>query len=224
MTLFFNVCCGLVRPKLLIKPSGLLWLFHFVPSCCGRPPPFSQLQGTHYLTHSLHAGWNNQNTNSHLHFQYYFSVLSLLFLVPLSISHFHSLALCLSCPLVEESSLTCPDTVWDHPLTTPVASHQMLLLSQSAGTWESGHCIIYICDVHVYHNNSLVYSLLIISYSLALFILHVFFCRTKRIFKSCSAVCFDVDSTVIREEGVDVLAAFSECGDEVAGEHSDCME
>jgi hypothetical protein len=42
--------------------------------------------------------------------------------------------------------------------------------------------------------------------------------RVKRIFKSCSAVCFDVDSTVIMEEGVDVLAAFAECGDEVAGE------
>lgn len=39
---------------------------------------------------------------------------------------------------------------------------------------------------------------------------------TKRIFKSCSAVCFDVDSTVIREEGVDVLAAFTNCGNEVA--------
>ena len=43
-------------------------------------------------------------------------------------------------------------------------------------------------------------------------------CSTKRIFKSCAAVCFDVDSTVIREEGVDVLAAFNGCGDEVAGE------
>ena len=41
--------------------------------------------------------------------------------------------------------------------------------------------------------------------------------RAKRIFKSCGAVCFDVDSTVIQEEGVDILAAFSECGDEVAG-------
>lgn len=44
------------------------------------------------------------------------------------------------------------------------------------------------------------------------------YCSAKRIFKSCAAVCFDVDSTVIREEGVDVLAAFANCGDEVAGE------
>ena len=34
-------------------------------------------------------------------------------------------------------------------------------------------------------------------------------CSTKRIFKSCAAVCFDVDSTVIREEGVDVLASMA---------------
>lgn len=38
----------------------------------------------------------------------------------------------------------------------------------------------------------------------------------KRIFNSCNAVCFDVDSTVIQEEGVDVLASFAKCGDEVA--------
>ena len=34
--------------------------------------------------------------------------------------------------------------------------------------------------------------------------------------KSANAVCFDVDSTVIQEEGIDVLAAHCGAGDAVA--------
>ena len=33
-------------------------------------------------------------------------------------------------------------------------------------------------------------------------------------------MCFDVDSTVIQEEGVDMLAEFKKCGDEVKGNWS----
>lgn len=38
----------------------------------------------------------------------------------------------------------------------------------------------------------------------------------KEIFRSADAVCFDVDSTVIREEGIDELAKFCGVGDAVA--------
>lgn len=37
----------------------------------------------------------------------------------------------------------------------------------------------------------------------------------KQLFKNASAVCFDVDSTVSTEEGIDVLAAFAGRADEV---------
>lgn len=39
--------------------------------------------------------------------------------------------------------------------------------------------------------------------------------QTKEIFRSADAVCFDVDSTVIREEGIDQLAKFCGVGDAV---------
>ena len=38
----------------------------------------------------------------------------------------------------------------------------------------------------------------------------------KEIFRNADAVCFDVDSTVIREEGIDELAKFCGVGDAVA--------
>ncbi|KAG8451791.1 hypothetical protein GDO86_003837 [Hymenochirus boettgeri] len=38
----------------------------------------------------------------------------------------------------------------------------------------------------------------------------------KKIFRSADAVCFDVDSTVIKEEGIDELAKFCGVGDAVA--------
>lgn len=38
----------------------------------------------------------------------------------------------------------------------------------------------------------------------------------QKILKQADAVCFDVDSTVIREEGIDELAKFCNKGDEVA--------
>ena len=34
--------------------------------------------------------------------------------------------------------------------------------------------------------------------------------------RKCNAVCFDVDSTVIRDEGIDVLAEFNGAGDAVS--------
>lgn len=37
-----------------------------------------------------------------------------------------------------------------------------------------------------------------------------------KILRTCQAVCFDVDSTVIPEEGIDELAAFKGVGEEVA--------
>jgi len=37
-----------------------------------------------------------------------------------------------------------------------------------------------------------------------------------RILRTCQAVCFDVDSTVIPEEGIDELAAFKGVGEAVA--------
>ncbi|KAM6946452.1 phosphoserine phosphatase [Aplochiton taeniatus] len=39
--------------------------------------------------------------------------------------------------------------------------------------------------------------------------------QTKEIFRSAEAVCFDVDSTVIKEEGIDELAKFCGVGDAV---------
>lgn len=39
--------------------------------------------------------------------------------------------------------------------------------------------------------------------------------QTKEIFRCADAVCFDVDSTVIREEGIDELAKFCGVGDAV---------
>ena len=40
--------------------------------------------------------------------------------------------------------------------------------------------------------------------------------EAKAIWKRASAVCFDVDSTLIREEGLDKLAHFCGAGEEVA--------
>ena len=40
--------------------------------------------------------------------------------------------------------------------------------------------------------------------------------QAKQIWKTCKAVCFDVDSTVVTEEGIDVLAAFCGAGEAVA--------
>lgn len=39
---------------------------------------------------------------------------------------------------------------------------------------------------------------------------------TQRTWKNTDAVCFDVDSTVIQEEGIDELAKFCFKGDEVS--------
>lgn len=39
--------------------------------------------------------------------------------------------------------------------------------------------------------------------------------QTKETFRLAEAVCFDVDSTVIREEGIDELAKFCGVGDAV---------
>ena len=38
----------------------------------------------------------------------------------------------------------------------------------------------------------------------------------KDLLKKCDAVCFDVDSTVIRDEGIDILAEFKGAGGAVA--------
>ena len=40
--------------------------------------------------------------------------------------------------------------------------------------------------------------------------------EAKEVWKRASAVCFDVDSTLIREEGLDKLAHFCGAGEEVA--------
>lgn len=40
--------------------------------------------------------------------------------------------------------------------------------------------------------------------------------ETQEAFRSADAVCFDVDSTVIKEEGIDELAKFCGVGDAVA--------
>ncbi|XP_056140293.1 phosphoserine phosphatase-like [Lampris incognitus] len=40
--------------------------------------------------------------------------------------------------------------------------------------------------------------------------------QTKELFRNANAVCFDVDSTVIKEEGIDELAKFCGVGDAVA--------
>lgn len=39
--------------------------------------------------------------------------------------------------------------------------------------------------------------------------------ETKELFRRTEAVCFDVDSTVIKEEGIDELAKFCGVGDAV---------
>lgn len=39
--------------------------------------------------------------------------------------------------------------------------------------------------------------------------------ETKELFRRAEAVCFDVDSTVIKEEGIDELAKFCGVGDAV---------
>lgn len=46
----------------------------------------------------------------------------------------------------------------------------------------------------------------------------------KEIWRTADAVCFDVDSTVCTEEGIDVLAAFCGVGDEVANLTKNAME
>lgn len=38
----------------------------------------------------------------------------------------------------------------------------------------------------------------------------------QKILKQADVVCFDVDSTIIKEEGIDELAKFCNKGDEVA--------
>ena len=38
--------------------------------------------------------------------------------------------------------------------------------------------------------------------------------ETERIWRKADAVCFDVDSTVIQEEGIDELAAFCGVGEQ----------
>lgn len=40
--------------------------------------------------------------------------------------------------------------------------------------------------------------------------------QIQKILKKADAVCFDVDSTVIKEEGIDELAKFCNKGNEVA--------
>ena len=40
--------------------------------------------------------------------------------------------------------------------------------------------------------------------------------EVQKILKQADAVCFDVDSTVIQEEGIDELAKFCNKGEEVA--------
>lgn len=40
--------------------------------------------------------------------------------------------------------------------------------------------------------------------------------KAPELFRTAQAVCFDVDSTVIQDEGIDVLAAFAGVGNEVA--------
>ena len=40
--------------------------------------------------------------------------------------------------------------------------------------------------------------------------------KAHALFRTAKAVCFDVDSTVIQEEGIDVLAAFAGVGEQVA--------
>ena len=40
--------------------------------------------------------------------------------------------------------------------------------------------------------------------------------EAKAIWKRATAVCFDVDSTLMREEGLDKLARFCGAGEEVA--------
>ena len=38
----------------------------------------------------------------------------------------------------------------------------------------------------------------------------------KAVWRQCDAVCFDVDSTVLKEEGLDELARFLGKGEEIA--------
>ena len=40
--------------------------------------------------------------------------------------------------------------------------------------------------------------------------------EVKDIWKHADGVCFDVDSTVVRDEGIDELATFCEVGSQVA--------
>lgn len=44
-----------------------------------------------------------------------------------------------------------------------------------------------------------------------------------RTWTACNAVCFDVDSTVITEEGIDVMAEFFGKGPEVAAITRECV-
>lgn len=43
-----------------------------------------------------------------------------------------------------------------------------------------------------------------------------FFAEVLKLWRSADAVCFDVDSTVCTDEGIDELAAYCGKGDEVA--------
>lgn len=46
--------------------------------------------------------------------------------------------------------------------------------------------------------------------------------QTKELFRRAEAVCFDVDSTVIKEEGIDELAKFCGVGDAVTEMYACC--
>lgn len=47
--------------------------------------------------------------------------------------------------------------------------------------------------------------------------------QTKELFRRAEAVCFDVDSTVIKEEGIDELAKFCGVGDAVTEMQVYCL-
>ncbi|MEQ2297838.1 hypothetical protein AMECASPLE_038806, partial [Ameca splendens] len=47
--------------------------------------------------------------------------------------------------------------------------------------------------------------------------------ETKELFRRADAVCFDVDSTVIKEEGIDELAIFCGVGDAVREMYGSCF-